>query len=359
MKIVMFTDSYKPQINGVTTSIDLFVEDLRSKGHEVHVFFPKDRRVPKTKYLHPIASFKFIPYPEYKIGVPSLHMKTLRTVRKIRPDVIHLQSPVAIGSLGLMVAKTLRIPIVATYHTHLTEYASYIGSSRSLQKLTKKFIKWYVKGFYNKCDAVMAPSVEIKHVLQKWGIRKPIAVMPTGIKLSAKIAKKKTNLVLHVGRICREKSIDVAVKEFGAASKKISAKMVITSDGPDRKRIEHTIEKLGLSQKIRMTGYVSEQELKELFRRASVLVSASKTETQGLVILEAFANGCPVIVSDSLGFKDSVRNGYNGYLCKKDPEISANLIKVLGNERLWKTLSDNAYIKTLGDKLISIYKSVL
>ncbi|MFQ6057056.1 MAG: glycosyltransferase, partial [Methanosarcinales archaeon] len=226
MKIVFFTDTYTPQVNGVVTSIKLFSEQLR-KRHKVYIVCPYDKKLRKEKNVYALRSFSFRPYPEYRIGLPSL--KVLRIIRKIRPDIIHLQSPASIGLIGLSIAKFLKIPIVMTYHTFLTDYVHYLTKRKFLKKINKRAIRKYTKWFFNRADIITVPSNPIKKLLKSYGIRKPIKVLPTGLKLeefNIKVKKKnKVPVILHVGRITKEKRIDVILREFKKLLKKIDAKL--------------------------------------------------------------------------------------------------------------------------------------
>ena len=154
MKIAMFTDTYEPQTNGAVDSINKFKKELEKRGHEVFIFCPYDKDLKKQKNVIPLRSMKFSPYPEYRIGMPSARI--IRHIKKIQPDVIHIQSPAPIGLAGLAVGKYYNIPTVATYHTLLTEYFSYISTKH--EDVSKGFIIKFTKWFFNKVDKVIAVS---------------------------------------------------------------------------------------------------------------------------------------------------------------------------------------------------------
>lgn len=349
MKIAFFTDTYEPQVNGVVTSINLFMNELRKNGNEVHIFCPHSKGLKANKYIHPLKSIEFKPYPDCKIGIPGPRIFSI--TKKINPDIIHIHVPAPIGLAGLSIAKALRIPILMTYHTFITDYMDYLPllKNKLTQKLNKKTIDKYTKWFYNRADAIIAPSTETKMFLKKIGIKREIIVLPTGIKLSKIDLKRKINkkpIILHVGRICKEKNIDVIIKAFNELQK-MDASLLITSFGPYEQELKNLVKKLNLEKKVRFTGFVSESKKEQLYKKADLFVASSTTDTQGIVLLEAMKYGTPVIAADAKGFKDFVKNNSNGFLFRPGSvkDLAKKMKHVLKNEKLWKRLSNEGYKK--------------
>ena len=362
MKVAIFTDTYEPQTNGAVDSINKFKKELEKRGHEVYIFCPYDKELKKKKNVIPLRSIKFSPYPEYRIGIPSARI--IRHIRRIQPDIIHIQSPATIGLAGLAVAKYYNIPTIATYHTLLTEYFSYISTKH--EKMSKRSIIKFTKWFFNKVDRVLVPSTSIKKILQKYGIKKPIDVVMTGIYLEkrrlSKKKKSKIPTILHVGRICKEKRIDFVIKGFKRLLRRRDARLVITSDGPDRDRLEKMVTDLGIEDKVTFTGYVSDRKRDQLYRDADVFVTASKTETQGIVLVEALSIGCPVVVQNSLGFKDVIKDGYNGFMFRSEGEMIRKITKILDDKKLRNKFRFNGResakeltVEKTTDKLFDVY----
>jgi 1,2-diacylglycerol 3-alpha-glucosyltransferase len=330
LKIAYFTDTYEPQINGVVISIKLSIQNLRKNGHEVYIFCPSGSK--KDEYTFPVFSKKFKNYPEYKIGFPSFDL--IKKIKKIKPDIIHIHTPATIGMAGLAIAKLFDIPIVTTYHTLLKDYMSYITS----EKLGDQFIDMYTLWFFDRSSTIIAPSTPIKKILVKNGIKKPIKVLPTPIDVNM-ISKKSKNknkkfTILHVGRLCKEKRIEVVLDAFKDVLKQIDAKLIITSAGPDEKRLKNLADNLNISKNVKFTGYLPVESLKKLYSASNIFVSASDTETQGLVVLEAMANGCPVIARNALGFKDVIKDGKNGLLFDRKDELSEKIILLFKDKKL-------------------------
>ena len=338
MKIAFFTDTYYPQTNGAVKSIEIFSKQLRERGNEVHIFCPDG--IHRDKYTHPIPSSKFKNYPEYRVGLPTL--KTVKEIEKINPDVVHIHSPFTIGLTGMSIAKILKIPIVATYHTLLSEYFDYVGSSR----LKKEIADRYAKCFFDRASIIIVPSKSIEDIFKKYKIKKPIKVLPTPLDLKILKNNKKANkklTILHVGRICKEKRIEIILNAFEKIHKKTNSRLIITSDGPDRKRLEKLCKKLGIEKNVTFTGYLSDKKLLKLYSNADIFVSASDTETQGLVLLESMACGCPVIARDALGFKDFVKNKRNGILFNTEDDLIESIFLIKKDKNLRSKLIKNGY----------------
>lgn len=372
MRIVFFTDTYEPQINGVVTAIKLFKKELESSGHEVYIVCPKTPGYKTSENVFALRSFTFKPYPEYRGALPSL--KLIKWIKNIKPDIIHVHTPVSIGLLGITIAKIFSKPLIATYHTLMEEYFKIYFLPKRLKKkyfqlLSEKFMKKYTKFFFNKAQIITTPSLAIKEHIKNCGARKPIVVLPTGVDTDffKPKTKPKKNLVLWVGRLGKEKSLDILLKAFSIVQQELSkAKLIIVGDGPERKNLEDLAKKLSLNTEFK--GYVKREELPQYYSRAWVFVSPSTTETQGLTVIEAFACSCPVVVANALGFKDFVRHGKNGFFAKpkNKKDFAEKMLKILQDLKLRKKLSKNARktaeefsITNQTKKLISIYEKCL
>lgn len=371
MKVIYFTDTYKPQINGVVTSIELFSDELRSLGHEVHIVCPKDGNV-KEKFVMKLPSFNFKAYHGYKITRPSLKMlKLLKKIKKWGPDLIHIQTPATCGILGVAIAKKLKIPVVMTYHTMLSDYVRYLPGSKydSIRKLNRKMINKYTRIFLKRANLIIAPSRETKKYLSSIGVKRQIKVLPTGIKVcKCKRKRPKKIRILHVGRLCKEKSIDILIKAFSELQKTIDSELIITSRGPAEKELKNLVKRLGLQNKVTFTGYVSESKMHSLYASSDLFVLASTTDTQGLVPLEAMLHTLPVIVANKGGIKDYVKHNVNGLQFKSNDikDLKNKMEKLLKDNKLRKRLTKNAKqtvkeldIKRLTKRLLSFYQNTI
>lgn len=373
MKIMFFTDTYEPQINGVVTSIKLLEKSLKKRGHEVFIVCPKDPIHSYPENVFPLRSLTFKPYPEYRAALPSLSL--IEWFEKIDPDVVHVHSPAIVGLLGIKLGKKYDKPVIGTYHTMIEDFfnlyfvPSFLKKRKITKKVTKKFIKKFTKYFYNKFDMITVPSTPIMNFLKRIGVDKPIKVLPMGVDTKffrPYEIRKREKVVLWVGRLSREKNIHILLKAFSIVEKKVDVKLIIASDGPDRKRLERIARKLKIN--VEFLGYVDDKELPKLYSVASVFVSPSRIETQGLTILEAFACGCPAIVANALGFRDFVIDGKNGFLIdsNKPGDYAEKILMILNDSKLRIRLSRHA-LKTAKafsltkqlKKFLNLYKKVL
>ncbi len=368
MKIAMFTDTYHPQFNGVVTSIDFFVNELRKK-HEVHIFCPEAPGFEnKDKFVHTLKSIEFKRYPGYRIGLPAY----LINYDFSGFDIIHLQTPATLGVAGLLIGKKNKIPIVGTFHTLIPEYSDYITKAKIAKELTKNALWKFIKHFYNSCDAVIAPSYAIKKELERHGVRKDIYVIPTGISLNKTAKKvikkskielrKKYNIpknekvIIHVGRITKEKNIEFILR---AVSKIENVKLIITSDGPYKNRLKKMVNELKIQKRVIFTGFLPLEKLYEYYRLSDAFVMASKTETQGLVLLEAALFRLPILTLDVPVIGDFVKENNLGIVCKEKefPEAIKKVlnIKRIDNKKILEKYSPKRIVKDL----IDVYNSVI
>ncbi len=376
MRIAIFTDSYKPQINGLVRSLELFNKELRKKGHKIYIIAPK---VPnykdKEKGVFRTSSIELESYKEYRIAFP------FRTVIDfpIKADVIHIQSPFSMGLAGLAVAKSKKISSIGTFHTMFSEYMHYFFSKRLLKskrfkKMLKKGLWKYLIWFYNRCDVVIAPTEQIKKILIKKGLKSKIVVIPTGVEIK-NIKKSKTKLrekygfsindkiLLHVGRITKEKNIEFIISSLKDLLKDNKHKLIIASDGPYKETLAKIAEKIGIKT-IFFTGYLDEDKLNDYYRLSDLFVMASKTETQGLVLLEAVNNELPVVVLDAPVISDFVKENNIGLIAKKYD--FSNKVKTLAESKElrnkflknFKKVSEKYDIKICAENLENVYKEL-
>ena len=350
MRIAYFTDNYLPNTDGVVTSIKLVTEYLHKYGHEVYVFCPSG--IEENKYTIPIPSKKYQKYPQYKVSFPSFEIIT--RLKEINPDIIHVHTPVTIGLTGLYLGKILNIPTVITYHTRLDSYMWYIRSKKD-----DHFIDIFTEWLYNQCP-VIVPSKSIRQLLKEKRVETPIDIIPNPVNLKLTNVKKEPNhkpILLHVGRICREKQIDLIIKAFEKILRKQKAHLLITSSGPDEERLKKIVKELNIYEKVTFTGYLTIDELHKSYLKSDILIAASNTETQGLVVLEAMSSGCAVIARNAPGFMDVINEGVNGLLFDTEVELADKVISLLKDDKKKSKLVNegfNTVKKFYPDRLIPV-----
>lgn len=272
------------------------------------------------------------------------------------------------GMIGILLAKFLKIPLVGTYHTLVSETLIYASPVELFKQLgiripTKKNVKsnkvdnyfkkitWQtVNKIYGNCDLVIAPSLPIKNLLIKQGLKKNIHVLSSGIDFKLffpnSYTKKSKFTILHVGRIGYEKNIDVIIKSFKLVVDRIpEARLVLAGDGPALDDIKKTAIKLDIVNKITFLGYVERSKLPDLYRNSNIFVTASTMETLGLVVLESMACGLPVVAVNKYALPWLVKNNINGFITKpfSQIEMSQAIIKILENTRLASKFGKEAF----------------
>lgn len=308
LRVGFFTECYRPIVNGVVASVDALADGLRERHHEVYCFAPK---VPG--YAEgPGAIFRMpsLPLPTktpYRLTLPFVSRRNLNGIIK-RLSIIHAHSPFVTGWMSVRYARRFEIPLVYTYHTQLEQYAHYVPfDARTTQKAAASITRLYA----NAADAVVVPTGAMADRLRELGVVSRIEVVPTGIDLDLFAAGSRRTevrgalgaagnerLALTVLRLAKEKNIELLIAAI-AATKDRATRIAIVGGGPDRGSLEAHARKLGVAERVRFLGEVERTRLPDMYASADVFVFPSVTETQGIVLAEALAAGCPIIAVDA------------------------------------------------------------
>jgi len=337
VRIALFTNNYLPFCGGVTISVETLRRGLESAGHEAWVFGPRLTGGAEDVSLK-VARYPSIPvttYPEFALAVP-YSRRIGRLVTELNFDVVHAHHPFLLGPAARRLARRAGRPLVFTYHTRYEKYAHYVPLPLGLVQAAALRIS---AGFAAQADAVLAPSAVIRDELHARGVRAPIAVVPTGVDLDRfrpgdrAAARRRLGvgdaepLVLYVGRLDREKSVDRVLLAFErVASTLPAAQLVLVGQGTETQRLRRMAEALPVAERIRFLGLRPHHSLVECYQAADVFLFASETETQGLVLAEAAASGLPAVADDAPGCDEVVRDGDTGILTKGDPAALAEAV---------------------------------
>jgi 1,2-diacylglycerol 3-alpha-glucosyltransferase len=327
VKIAIFTDTYAPQINGVVTSIQTFATELERLGHQVVVACPKIEGVESTDA---VWRFKSMPFPfqtEYRMTSPL--SRKLTEFKSHEFDVVHVQTPFFMGHLGQFLAWKNKIPVVYTYHTFWEEYLHYFPVLPS--KIRKKlYISLLSKKFCARCDHIVAPSTQIKEALEAYGIQIPIRIVPTGIPMrqhpteSEKAIFRQTwaldanrQYLTFVGRLGLEKNIGFLLHAFAELAPTCpTAGLLIIGDGPERENFQLLARQLGIADRCIWTGYLTHSDIFTAYACSTLVAFPSKTETQGLSLLEGLSLGLPAVCLNAMGIRDILAGEKGGFLCE-------------------------------------------
>ena len=345
----MVSDVYFPRINGVSTSIETFRTDLADAGVDVDLVVPdypgnvdtaKVRRVPARR----------LPFdPEDRLMRWRPLQQTLADLPADAVDLVHIQTPFAAHYAASRFARNRGLPMIATYHTHFEEYIQHY-----LPLLPKSLLRAAARRLArHQCDtldAVIVPSPAMQETLTAYGVRAPMTVLPTGIPVAQFAGGNRQRfrerygiaaerpVALYVGRVAHEKNIGFLLDAMSTA-RHLSPDLllVIAGEGPALPALHSQVAARGLSGCVRFVGYLDRSsDLPDCYAAADVFVFASRTETQGLVLLEAMAAGLPVYALACLGTRSIIEPGRGAVAAPDEPvAFGEGLARLIGDgERL-------------------------
>jgi glycosyltransferase involved in cell wall biosynthesis len=344
VRILFVSDVYFPRVNGVSTSIQTFRRELAALGHETALVAPA---YPESRADEPgivrVASRRVPLDPEDR----AMRWPELRSVHGRlageRPDLVHIHTPFFAHYAGLSLARRWGVPAVATYHTLFEEYLFHylkLAPRAAMRALARRFSRAQC----NALDAVVVPSTAMRDTLARYGVATPLTIIPTGIRPAefaggdgARFRARHgidagRPVALFVGRVAFEKNIEFLLRMLVKVLREIPAVLlVVCGEGPAAQPLAGLARELGLGDSVRFVGYLDRAtELLDCYRAADVFVFASRTETQGLVLLEAMALGLPVVATAVMGTRDILVPG-SGALVPDDDEddFAAAVVRAL------------------------------
>lgn len=314
MRIALFTETFLPKVDGIVTRLKHTVDHLQRLGDHVLVFSPDGGLTEyKGARIHGVSGMAFPLYPELKLALPRPSIG--EELAAFNPDLVHIVNPAVLGLAGLFYAKTLDIPLVASYHTHLPKYLEHYGWGMF------EGVMWeLIKAVHNQAQINLVTSTAMQQELTGHGVER-VSVWQRGVdtelfrpELASQEMRDRLSqghpeapLLLYIGRLSAEKEIDRIKPVLEAIPE---ARLALVGDGPHREELE----KHFAGTHTHFVGYLAGDELAAAYASADVFVFPSRTETLGLVLLEAMAAGCPVVAANSGGIPDIVTNGENGFL---------------------------------------------
>jgi 1,2-diacylglycerol 3-alpha-glucosyltransferase len=383
LRIGIFTDGYPPVVNGVSTSVHTLVEQLERAGHTVFVFAPRfpgyTERAPNVlRFPSFITPFD----KRYPLPMP-FSRELIATLRRLRLDVVHSQSPFVLGLVALELSRRNRIPLIATNHTLYLQYTHYVPfvPKPVISAMARNAVGWY----YRCCEGVITPSrMAANQLIEQFEVgTSNVHVVPSGIPIpeavstedmaNARIAlgiDQTAPMLLFCGRLAREKNLLMLLDsfEFGILPKHPSAVLVLAGSGPDADDVKERVDVSPTLQKsVLLPGFIERESLDPIYATADVFVFPSKSETQGMVIGEAMAVGTPCVVVNAGGAPETVLDGVDGFLTEDDPTAFANSVNcILDDPELKKKMGQagiaNAVSRTperMASQIIKIYEDAI
>jgi len=390
MRIAVFTDTFLPQINGVVTSILQFAEELGRRGHAVLIVTPKPRRKPATPYHAPGVSVVHVPslpalvYPDFRLGMLGLKT-TVEHMQAFDPDILHFHTPLPVGRYAVQAAKLMRKPLVGTNHIYLTKnndsFLDFLSEAMPMRKSLSAFIMRYNKTFYDACDLRLVPSRRLIGELLAEGYATPMEYLPNGIQVDGIVQlndvkrsdmKKKLGLkekvVLHFGRISKEKNVDEVLRAFAQVrAKRKDVSLLLIGGGPALKSLQSLAKELDIAKDVVFTGPIPHRKLlaEGYLSLGDVFVTASRMENHSMVLLEAMAAGQPVVCYRDAGLEE-VAEGCGLLVPAADvAALAEGIDAVLADPKRGEKMTEGSLrraqefsVTHLTDRLLELYEGV-
>lgn len=385
MNIGLFTDSYPPYINGVSTSVYNLREALKKLGHTVYIVTVNDSII-KHEYddKEKILRIPGIPIGIYDYRLSEIYpVSTVKIIKKWKLDVIHSHTEFGVGIFARILAKKFKIPLVHTYHTLYEDYTHYITHNH-FNKLSKKIVKDLTKVYCVKtAKETIVPTDKIyKLFKEKYMITKNVSVIPSGIDIErffeenveqdkVERIKEKYGItkddftIIFVGRLAQEKNIEFLLNaQQKLIEKRINnIKLLIVGDGPDKENYINITRKLNIFDKVIFTGKIEQDKIQYYYQCADAFVTASNSETQGLTVIEAMAAGVVPICINDMAFIDMLPKKS---LFNNQKEYINRLITFSADEELRKEYKAEIRKKaeeyssnTYAQRVLNVYSGVL
>lgn len=388
MRIGLFSDTYLPEINGVVSSIVTLQKGLEKAGHEVFVIttHPSLLSISYENRVLRLPGIELKNMYGYVLSSP-LHIRAYQYVKDMELDVLHAHTEFGIGIFARLVSRLLSLPITITYHTTYEDYTHYVNvfKSKSFDKFAKKTVSKLSKIYIDSADAIISPSEKTKKMLIGYGVKNEIHVIPTGLDLDYFDPKHSSDeslfqlkqdlsislndkVILFVGRIAKEKSIDLVLEGFNEIDQTIvSSHLVIVGGGPELEALKQQASLYPSKDKIHFLGKIPNDQVAKYYHMSDVFVSASITETQGMTFIEAFASHIPVFAREDDVLKTLIQENETGYYFKDAQEFAQKMEHYFGLSNIQvKNIQERCILRTLDyrqemfvDKVLNVYRRAI
>jgi 1,2-diacylglycerol 3-alpha-glucosyltransferase len=345
LRILMISDVHFPRINGVSTSIETYMADLPAQGISVRLVAPAYPDTSEAPDIWRVPSRRLPFDPEDRLMSWRQLLEIVRNATSSGVDLVHIQTPFAAHYAGVKIGRQLGVPVVATYHTHFEEYIQHY-----LPLLPRSVLTTVARRIArHQCDelnAVIVPSPAMRDTLTGYGVRASMHVLPTGIPIGQFTSGNGVRfrarhdiptdkpMALYVGRVAHEKNIGFLLEAMTHAVRHCpDLLLAIAGEGPALTFLQRQAAALRLSDHVRFVGYLDRRlELPDCYAAATVFAFASRTETQGLVLLEAMAAGLPVYALPCMGTRSIVEPQRGAVAAADDPAAFGKELAMLAGD---------------------------
>jgi 1,2-diacylglycerol 3-alpha-glucosyltransferase len=357
MRILFVSDTYYPHINGVYYFVRRLGQLLQQNGYEIAVIAPSDsifqyRKKVDGLDVYYLPSFPAIYYPSVRFTIPFLlRSRIKKIIKSFKPDIIHIQDHLLISKVVVRINRMLKIPIIGTNHL-MPENFIFLVPGEKLKQYTENFIWKDFSRVFNQVNVVTTPS-ETGARLIRSKLKVETVAISNGVSLeqfssccdTAHVKEKylipDKPVLLYIGRLDREKHIEEILHSVAIAIKKIDFRFVLVGKGMNKNALVQLANKLGISEKVIFTGFVSDEELPYMYKLGRCYIIASIAELQSITTLQAMASGLPVIAVNACALTELVKDKINGYLYNEGDiyTLSKHIEDVIRNDELYRTMS--------------------
>lgn len=380
LRVLLTTDWWEPIVNGVVASVTTLRRELEALGCEVRVLtLSPGLRTRREQGIYRIGSVSAgVVYDSARIGMPA-NRGVLEDILRWRPDVVHSQCEFSTYVWARRISRTLGVPLVHTYHTIYEDYTHYYSPSRTMGR---KMVASFSRHVLDRTDAVIVPSQKVKALLGRYGVRRPVHVVPTGLDLdrfrpartvgeleeTARMRERlgiapEQKVLISVCRLAKEKNLD-EVLDHVAATGREDLVLVLVGEGPYRHELETRAARLGIADRVRFVGAVDPHDVQRWYRLGDVFVSASLSETQGLTFIEALACGIPLLCRRDGSIANVVLDGETGFQVEGPEQFAARLSQILDDPAVRARLATGAVrhaeatcgSRAFGEAVLAVYQ---
>jgi len=356
MRIGVFSNTYKPIISGVVTSISLFQRGLVERRHEVFIFAPACRGYEDDE--ENVFRYPAIDLPETLNA--SLALPFSPRISQLLPtlglDVIHSHHPLIMGNEAARVARKLRVPLVFTCHSRYEDFSEYVPVGQLGDPLVKTAIRHLVTEYVNDCDLTVCPSRHVMRLLEEYGVSQPMEIIPTPVRLDAfgrgegAWVRQKHGLdagervLVYVGRLALEKDLPLLLRAFRRVlAQEPGCTLLLVGSGPEEKHLRRLVEELDIGERVVFVGHVKHVQVPDYLAAADLFTLTSWSEVQPLSVLEALAAGLPAVAVRTLATAELLTPGVDSVLVEADEAVfAAAVLRLLRDEEQRATLAQQA-----------------
>lgn len=325
--MLIAADTFAPDVNGAARFAERLAGGLVSRGHEVHVIAPAASRRHGTwlethdgqvMTMHRLHSWRWHPHDWLRFALPWIvRGHSRRIFDTVKPDVVHFQSHINIGHGVAIEAEKRGIRIIGTNHFMPENIFEFSMIPKGFQDRAVQALWKAARRTYNRAEAVTTPTKRAAEFLEKYTGLTGVHAISCGINADnyePRWEPRTENRILFVGRVTGEKQIDVLLHAVKLLPADLDAKLEIVGGGDQRRNLEHLAETLGIRDRVTFAGYVTDDELRDAYSRATVFAMPSIAELQSIATMEAMASALPVVAADAMALPHLVHDGHNGYL---------------------------------------------